>query len=95
MLGYVGKKGDGSYAPFHWNSSLLLQDVEISDDVFLIQREVAEAYAAGKVALPPVTAGGTAVTGGTMPLPLGGTAVTQPGSTPTTGTQAATIARQP
>jgi hypothetical protein len=22
MLGYVGKKGDGSYAPFHWNSSL-------------------------------------------------------------------------
>jgi hypothetical protein len=47
MLGYVGKKTDGSYAPFHWKSSLLPQDVEISDDVFLIQRELAEAYKAG------------------------------------------------
>jgi hypothetical protein len=44
MLGYVGKKADGSYAPFHWNSSLPSHDVEISDDVFLIQRETAEAY---------------------------------------------------
>jgi hypothetical protein len=49
-LGYVGKKPDGSYAPFHWNSSLPSQDVEISDDVFLIQRELAEAYEAG---IPP------------------------------------------
>ena len=49
MLGYVGKKADGSYAPFHWNSSLSSQDVEISDDVFLIQRELAEAYKAGKI----------------------------------------------
>jgi hypothetical protein len=45
MLGYVGKKADGSYAPF--NSSLPSQDFEISDDVFLIQRELAEAYKAG------------------------------------------------
>jgi len=28
MLGYVGKAADGSYAPFHWNSSLSSQDVE-------------------------------------------------------------------
>src|SRR5262249_33697948 len=49
MLGYVGKKTDGSYALFHWNSSLSPQDVEISDDVFLIQRELAEAYKAGKI----------------------------------------------
>ncbi len=49
MLGYVGKKADGSYAPFHWNSSLPPQDVEISDDVFLIQRELAEAYKAGRI----------------------------------------------
>jgi hypothetical protein len=50
MLGYVAKKTDGGYAPFHWNSSLSPQDVEISDDVFLIQREIAEAYEAGKIA---------------------------------------------
>lgn len=48
MLGYVGKKLDGTYAPFHWKSSLTAFDVELSDDVYLIQRETAEAYAAGK-----------------------------------------------
>jgi hypothetical protein len=52
MLAYVGKKPDGSYAPFHWNSSLPLQDIEISDDVFLIQRELAEAYKAGRISPP-------------------------------------------
>jgi hypothetical protein len=53
MLGYVGKKADGSYSPFHWSSSLPSQDVEISDDVFLIQRELAEAYKAGKISPEP------------------------------------------
>ena len=48
MLGYVGKRPDGSYSPFHWNSSLSFQDVEISDEIFLIQRETAEAYKAGR-----------------------------------------------
>lgn len=49
MLGYVGKKVDGSYAPFHWNISLASQDVEISDGIFVIQRELAEAYQAAKI----------------------------------------------
>lgn len=53
MLGYVGKKADGSYSPFHWSSSLPFQDVEISDDVFLIQRELAEAYKARRISPPP------------------------------------------
>jgi hypothetical protein len=53
MLGYVGKKADGSYEPFHWKISLPSQDVDISDDVFLIQRELAEAYEAGKISLKP------------------------------------------
>jgi hypothetical protein len=53
MLGYVGKKTDGSYSPFHWKSSLPLQDVEISDDIFLIQGELAEAYKAGRISPPP------------------------------------------
>ena len=64
MLGYVGKKADGSYAPFHWNSSLPSQDVEISDDVFLIQREVAEAYKAGRISPTPDAVVGPTVTGG-------------------------------
>jgi hypothetical protein len=63
MLGYVGKKVDGSYAPFHWNSSLPSQDVEISDDVFLIQRELAEAYEAGRISPTPDVVVGSTVTG--------------------------------
>jgi hypothetical protein len=63
MLGYVGKKADGSYAPFHWNSSLSPHDVEVSDDMFLIQRELAEGYKAGPVGTTPGV-GGTTVTSG-------------------------------
>lgn len=79
MLGYVGKKADGSYAPFLWNSSLLLQDVEISDDVFLIQREVAEAYKAG-ADQPNPAPGGPAVadTPAAPALPPGGGGTTAP-----------------
>jgi len=65
MLGYVGKKADGSYAPFHWNSSLPPQDVEISDDVFLIQRELAEAYNAGNTSSTTGTSGTIAASGAT------------------------------
>lgn len=73
MLGYVGKKADGSYAPFHWNSSLSFLDVEISEDVFIIQREVAEAYKAGQASPSPAARGGATVAGSlfTPHLPRG------------------------
>lgn len=49
ILGYVGKKADGTYDPFHWKtSSLTAFDVELSDDMYIIQKTTAEAYAAGK-----------------------------------------------
>jgi hypothetical protein len=48
MLGYVGKKPDGSYAPFHWKSSLSILDIELSDEAYIIQEETAEAYAAAR-----------------------------------------------
>jgi len=44
MLGYIGKKPDGSYAPFHWKSSLSILDIELSDEAYIIQKETAEAY---------------------------------------------------
>jgi hypothetical protein len=80
MLGYVGKKADGGYAPFHWNNSLPLQDVEISDDVFLIQRDLAEAYKAGSISptqggFSKPTIGGAH---GGVGLPAGGGTVTEP-----------------
>jgi len=47
----VGKKLDGSYDPFHWKSSSLTAfDVELSDDMYILQPKVAEAYLAGKSA---------------------------------------------
>ncbi|MBW7864504.1 MAG: ATP-binding protein [Candidatus Hydrogenedentes bacterium] len=44
MLGYVGKKGDGQYAPFFFAEELSPLDVEISDDMFVITKETAEAW---------------------------------------------------
>ena len=67
MLGYVGKAPDGNYAPFHWNSSLSSQDVEISDDVFLIQREIAEAYKAIQTGSGSANVVQTAATNRTLP----------------------------
>ncbi|MDQ2667789.1 MAG: AAA family ATPase, partial [Gemmatimonadota bacterium] len=82
MLAYVGKAADGSYAPFHWNASLPTHDIEISQDVFLIQREVAEAYTAAKRNALGTTDGGTTGGGGASPLPTGGGATTTGGGTP-------------
>jgi hypothetical protein len=69
MLGYVGKQNDGSYAPFHWNSSLPSQDVEISEEVFLIQREIAEAYEARNASSPAPLVGGAALASGPITTP--------------------------
>jgi len=52
MLGYVGKKADGTYEPFLWKMSLDPSDVEISDDTFLILKETAEAYKKGEPVAP-------------------------------------------
>lgn len=86
MLGYVGKAADGSYSPFHWNDSLAPQDVEISQDVFLIQRDVAEAYAAPNAGVTTGGGGGSPGTSGTAPvLPGTGATTTSPGTQPATG----------
>jgi hypothetical protein len=77
MIAYLGKKPDGSYAPFHWKSSVSAFDVELSEDMFIIQRETAEAYVAGRssptphpvVQQPPPPTKGTSgsPTGGSTP----------------------------
>ena len=43
-LAYVGKTGGGSYKPFEYNKGLAAIDVEISEDMFIISKETAEAY---------------------------------------------------
>ncbi|MEA2604968.1 MAG: hypothetical protein QOF89_5960 [Acidobacteriota bacterium] len=44
FFAYVAKRPDGSYDPFRFRTLLSGGDVEISDDVFLIQKETAEEY---------------------------------------------------
>jgi len=44
FLAYVGKGADGSYQPFIYGKSLSAGDVEISDDIYIITKETAEAY---------------------------------------------------
>ena len=44
LIAYVGKTGSGDYKPFFFNQGLMTGDVELSEDMFLITRETAEAY---------------------------------------------------
>jgi hypothetical protein len=44
VIGYVGKRADGLYEPFHFEVPLNSLDVEISEDVFIITRETANAF---------------------------------------------------
>jgi len=58
LLAYVGKAGDGAYQPFHYNTLLSAGDVEISDDMFVITRETAEAYLEKDKTPEPAVTGG-------------------------------------
>lgn len=53
-MAYVGKANGGQYKPFIFGSGtgLMAGDVEISDEVFIIAREIAEAYKQSLVAPP-------------------------------------------
>lgn len=44
QLAYVGKSPDGGYSPFSYKESLSPEDVEISDDMFIIKAEEAEKH---------------------------------------------------
>ena len=43
-LAYVGKTGGGGYKPFEYNKGLAAIDIEISEDMFIVTKETAEAY---------------------------------------------------
>ena len=42
VLAYVGKGKDGRYAPFHFGTSLAADDVELSEEMFVITPEEAK-----------------------------------------------------
>jgi hypothetical protein len=53
-LAYVGKTGGGEYKPFFYNDTLTAADVDISEDMFIVKRETAEAYKVAQAAPKPV-----------------------------------------
>ncbi len=53
LLGYVGKTASGEYKPFCYNKALMTTDVELSDDMFIITKETAEAYLKTRATPPP------------------------------------------
>lgn len=59
ILAYVGKRAAGGYEPFLFGVSFAPADVEMSDEVYVVARETAEAYRAAQVlaAAPTKSAG--------------------------------------
>jgi hypothetical protein len=57
LLAYVGKTASGDYKPFYYNKALMTADVELSDEMFIITKELAEAYQ--KTRATPLTPGAT------------------------------------
>ena len=64
VLAYVSKSHEGKYQPFAFERSIQPEDVELSDDVFIITRETALAYreSQAEAAIP-----GAQPTSGTAP----------------------------
>lgn len=44
QLAYVGKTANGKYLPFHFERTLNASDVEISEEMFVVTKDTAEAY---------------------------------------------------
>ena len=49
VLAYVGKASDGTYNPFIYKQSLPAAQIDISNDAFIISKELAERYIANGV----------------------------------------------
>lgn len=52
QIAYVGKNSNNGYDPFHYNKGIAATEIEVSDDVFIIPKEAAEAYRQQQSAAP-------------------------------------------
>jgi hypothetical protein len=50
LLAYVGKTPSGEHKPFAFNQTLMIADVEFSEEMFVLTKETAEAYSKGRAA---------------------------------------------
>lgn len=55
IFAYVGKTQDNKYEPFNFEEAMLGTDIEISDDMYIVQKAVAEEYRKNQTI--PTTAG--------------------------------------
>jgi hypothetical protein len=83
QIAYAGKHGDGHFEPFVFEQALNADDVEISEDVFILTREAAVNYreavkAAASGDVPPAT-----VTPNSASTPVTGAAPTPTPASPT------------
>ncbi len=90
QIAYAGKHGDGHFEPFVFEQALNADDVEISDDVFILTRDAAVNYrdavkAAASGEKPAVTVtppAGTTSVGGAAPTPVSPAAGVAPAPAP-------------
>ncbi|MGH7990589.1 MAG: ATP-binding protein, partial [Limisphaerales bacterium] len=59
LLAYVGKTASGEYKPFYYTKPLMTADVELSEEMFIITKETAEAYLKTRVTSPAPAATST------------------------------------
>jgi hypothetical protein len=52
LLAYIGKTGSNDYKPFYFSQALMTADVELSDEMFIITKETADAYLKTRVTPP-------------------------------------------
>jgi hypothetical protein len=52
LLAYVGKTASGEYKPFYYSKALMTADVELSEEMFIVTKETAEAYLKTRAASP-------------------------------------------
>jgi hypothetical protein len=80
QLAYVGRGPTGKYHPFHFERSLSHSDVEISDEMFIVNRETAEAYRKQQAELASGTTTGIPTAGAPGGMTLAGSS--QPVASP-------------
>jgi len=61
IFAYVGKTQDNKYEPFNFEEAMLGTDVEISDDMYIVQKSVAEEYRKNQTIPTPVVQPGVEV----------------------------------
>lgn len=70
VLAYVGKSSSGAYDPFTFGRTLTAADVEIAEDVFIITKDLAEAYEKSKQPSAPQQQSPTTTSIPAAPSPL-------------------------